>query len=256
VDNLRNLFQKHVQLLRKEINDAAQQAGLPKMKIFQYEKAGNSSTKWWLSEECKVVDLPAVKLLHERIEAAHEQGATADIELDMVSNELIRLYQSYRGDYLEQHLLTEDFGDADWARVPFTEYREMYLQALWEAAILAHTSSMRIDLTDQQRYKYAKRAAALYKMYALHAPKHRDLDLNAKKSKRQSERAMRGYLRICRWLMDAQAADGAYIEYETLMTQEFPEWKPVSATIDILRVIRQHSGENHLLRGLLEPPEG
>jgi hypothetical protein len=254
VDNLRNLFQKHVQLLRKEVNEIAQQAGFPKMKLFQYEKVDNSSTKWWLSEECRVVDLPIVRFLHEQVEAAREQEA-ASTELDTASDQLIRFYQAYQGDYLEQHLLTEEFGDAEWAQVPFTEYREMYLQALWEAAVLAHSNSMQLNLTDQQRYKYAKRAALLYKTYALHSPKHRDLDLNAKKSRRQSERALRGYLRMCRWLMDAQGADEGYSTYEGLMAQEFPEWKPNVTTVEILRTIRQHTGENPLWRGQLEPPE-
>ncbi len=254
VDNLRNLFQKHVQLLRKEVNETAQQAGFPKMKLFQYEKVDNSSTKWWLSEECRVVDLPIVRFLHEQVEAAREQEA-ASTELDTASDQLIRFYQSFQGDYLEQHLLTEEFGDAEWAQVPFTEYREMYLQALWEAAVLAHSNSMQINLTDQQRYKYARRAALLYKTYALHSPKHRDLDLNAKKSRRQSERALRGYLRMCRWLMDAQGADEVYSTYEGLMAQEFPEWKPNISTVEILRTIRQHTGESPLLRGQLEPPE-
>lgn len=255
-DNLRNLFQKHVQLLRKEVNEIAQQVGLPKMRIFQYEKVDNSSTKWWLSEECRVVDLPIVRFLYEQVEAAREQGMAATTELDIASDQLIRFYQTFRGDYLERHLLTEEFGDAEWACMPFTEYREMYLQALWEAALLAHSNSMQLTLTDQQRYKYAKRASLLYKTYALHSPKHRDLDLNAKKSRRQSERALRGYLRICRWLMDAQGADEGYSAYENLMAQEFPEWKPNVSTIEILRAIRQHTGENPFLRGQLEPPEG
>jgi hypothetical protein len=256
VDNLRNLFQKHVQLLRKEVNEIADQAGFPKLKLFQYEKVDNSSTKWWLSEECRVVDLPIVRFLHEQVEAAREQGAAAGTELETASDQLIRFYQAFQGDYLERHLLTEEFGDAEWAQVPFTEYREMYLQALWEAAVLAHNNSMQLNLSDQQRYKYAKRAALLYKTYALHSPRYRDLDLNAKKSRRQSERALRGYLRMCRWLMDAQGADEAYSAYESLMAQEFPEWKPNVTTVEILRFIRQHTGENPLLRDQLEPPEG
>ncbi len=255
VDNLRGLFQKHTQLLRKEVNEVAQQAGFPRIRLFQHEKVDNSSTKWWLSEECRVVDLSTVKLLHERLEAAREQYSVESPELEAASEQLLRFYQSCHGDYLEKHLLADEFGDADWVRTPFTEYREMYLQALWDAAVQAHTSSLQLNLGDQQRYKYARRAASLYRTYALYAPKHRDCDLNARKSRRQSERALRGFLRMCRWLMDTQAADDAYSAYESLMAEQYPEWKPGSNTIEILRAIRQHSGENMFLRDRLEPPE-
>lgn len=255
VDNLRGLFQKHTQLLRKEINEVAQKAGFPKVRLFQYEKVDNSSTKWWLSEECQVIDLSTVKFLHEGLEAAREQGAAGAANLNIMSDQLIRFYQSCHGDYLGKHLLADEFGDAEWAQGPFTEYRDMYLQALWEGAVFAHTVSMQLNLPEQQRYEYAKRATLLYKTYALHAPQHRSLDLNAKKSKRQSERALRGCLRMCRWLMDAQLADGVYSAYELLMAQEFPEWRPAANTVEILRAARQHTGESFSLQEGLEPPE-
>jgi hypothetical protein len=244
VANLRLLFQKHTQLLRKEMNEVAQEAGFPKVKLFQYEKIDNSSTKWWLSEECKVVDLEEMRRLSEQMEAAEEKGVDGIVDLDAVCNQLIRLYQSYKGDYLEEHLLNDEFGDADWARVPFTKYRDMYLQALWNAATLHHTMSMQANLAEQERYKSAKRASILYRAYALHSPKNRRFDLNARKSRRQSERALRGHLRMCSWLMDAQTADGTYSAYEKLMAEEFPEWRPSASTVDILRLIRQHSSEN------------
>ena len=252
VDNLRGLFQKHTQLLRKEINEVAQEAGFTKVKLFQYEKVDNSSTKWWLSDECRVVDLASLRLLHEQIEAAEEKGLEGAEELDRACAQLITLYQS---DYLEKHLVSGEFGDTDWVRVPFTEYRDMYLQALWDAAISQHTASIQLNLTEQQRYKSAKRASLLYRAYALHAPKNRNFDLNARKRKRQSERALRGHLRMCHWLMDAQTADGTYSAYEKLMSEEFPEWKPNATTVDILRVIRQHSSESLLRRDRLETPE-
>ena len=255
VANLRLLFQKHTQLLRKEINEIAQEAGISKVKIFQHEKIDNSSTKWWLSEECRIVDLDMLRLLHEKMETAEEKGLEAIAELEAISNQLIKLYQSYQGDYLEQHLINDEFGDVDWVQGPFTEYRDMYLKALWNAAVLQHTMSMQTNIAEQQRYKSAKKASLLYKTYALHAPKNRRFDLNAKKSRRQSERALRGHLRMCRWLADAQAADGTYSAYEKLMAKEFPEWKPSTSTIEILRVIRQNSGEGMLLRDQLEPPE-
>ena len=255
VDNLRGLFQKHTQLLRKEINEIAQEAGFPKIKLFQHEKVDNSSTKWWLSDECRVVDLSALRVLHEQIEAAEEKGIEEAEDLEATCNQLIRLYQSYKGDYLESHLLNDEFGDADWACMPFTEYRDMYLRALWDAAVSQHSKSMQVDLPEQQRYKHAKRASQFYRIYALRAPNNRQFDLNARKSRRQSERALRGHLRMCHWLADAQTADGTYSTYEKLMAKEFPDWKPTSSTIEILRVIRQHSGEGMLLRSQLEPPE-
>jgi hypothetical protein len=254
-DNLRSLFQKHTQILRKEINQIAQEAGFPKLKLFQHEKVDNSSTKWWLSDECRVVDLSSIKLLYEKIEAAEEKGLEEAETLDLTCNQLIRLYQSYKGDYLEAHLLGYEFGDADWARVPFTEYRDMYLRALWDAAISQHSMSMQVSIPDLQRYKHAKRASLLYRTYALRAPSNRQFDLNARKSKRQSERALRGHLRMCRWLMDAQTADGTYSTYEKLMAKEFPDWKPNPHTIEILRAIRQHTGESMSLGETLEPPE-
>src|SRR5581483_8663071 len=232
VDNLRGLFQKHTQLLRKEINEVAEKANFPRVRLFQYEKVDNSSTKWWLSEECKVVDLSAVRLLHEQMEAIKEVEEAGAASLRVASDQLISLYQSYQGDYLEKHLLDDMLCDADWVQVPFTEYRDMYLQALWDAAICEHTLSIKPDITEQERYRSAKRAATLYKTYALHAPRYRQFDLNARKSKRQSERALRGCQRMCMWFMDAQAADDCYSLYEKLMTEEFPEWKPAAKTVE------------------------
>jgi hypothetical protein len=255
VANLRLLFQKHTQLLRKEINEVAQEAGFPKIKLFQHEKIDNSSTKWWLSEECSVVDLQALRRLNDQMEYAEEKAAEDPTNLDRICDQLIRLYQSCKGDYLEKHLMSDEFGDADWVRVPFTEYRDIYLRALWNAAILYHTISMRGDTLDKERYRSVKKAAIFYKTYALYYPRNRRYELNPRKSRRQSERALRGHLRMCRWLMDAQMADGTYSAYERLMAEEFPEWKPSANTIDILRLIRQHSGESVLNQDQLEPPE-
>jgi hypothetical protein len=251
VENLRALFQKHTQLLRKEINEIAQEANFPPVRLFQYEKV-DSSTKWWLSEECKVVDLSAVKLLYEQMEAAKEGGEAETAELKAACDQMIRLYQ---GDFLEKHLQQDEFGDADWVRGPFTEYRDMYLQAVWDAAVYEHRVSVQSDITDQDRHRAARRAASLYRTYALHAPKNRQFDLNARKSRRQSERALRGFLRMCLWLMDAQAADGCYSLYARLMRQEFPDWKPNISTVELIRAIRQQSGHDLPLLNMRQPPK-
>lgn len=255
VDNLRGLFQKHTQLLRKEINEAAQEAGFPKVKVFQYEKVDNSSTRWWLSEECRIIDLPTIRRLHEQIEGLEERGEEATEELEALCHHLVQVYQSYKGDYLETPLLHDEFGDADWVREPFTEYRDMYLQALWTEATSLHKASMQPDIADKERYQRAKRASLLYKIYALYAPKNRQFNLNARKSRRQSERALRGHLRLCRWLVDPQMADGTYSLYEQVMAREFPDWKPHPSTIEILRAIRSQSGTGLLMQDQIEPSE-
>lgn len=243
VDNLRGLFQKHTQLLRKEVNEVAQSANFPKVQLFQFEKVDNSSTKWWLAKECKVVDLAAITECYEQMEVAKEAGEPTEGRLEDACNQLIRIYQSYQGDFLEKHLEQDEFYDADWIRIPFTRYRDMYLQALWDAALLEHTRAMLTTITNQERYRYAKRAASLYRMYALHAPKNPDLDLNAKKNRRQSERALRGYLRMCLWLKDGQGADDCYALYERIMKEEVSDWKPMAATVELLRMVRQQTGQ-------------
>ncbi len=243
VENLRGLFQKHTQLLRKELNEVAGEMNFPPVRLFQFEKVDNSSTKWWLSNECKIVDLTAVRLAHERIEAIKEEGNENPDLLKASCEQLIRLYQSYQGDYLEKHLVQYDFGDTTWIRDPFTHYRDMYLQALWDAAVAEHNRLL-TPLSDQDRYRSAKKAASLYRAYALYAPKNRNFAINVKKNVRQSERAIRGYLRICCWLMDAQAADNGYALYEYLMRREYPEWRPDKKTIELLQAIRQQSGPN------------
>jgi hypothetical protein len=100
-----------------------------------------------------------------------------------------------------------------------------------------------MPLSDQERYRCAKKAATLYKAYALYAPRHRRFIVNPKKNMRGSERALRGYLRVCCWLMDTQAADDGYALYERLMREEFPEWKPDQNTIDLLQAVRQQSNQ-------------
>jgi hypothetical protein len=242
-DNLRGLFQKHTQLLRKEVNEVASEMNFPRIRLFQFEKIDNSSTKWWLSDECKIVDLTEVKIAHKRIEEVKEEGdENTDILKDRCE-QLIRLYQSFEGDYLEKHLLQDDFGDTGWVREPFTEYRDMYLEALWDAAIAEHNCLL-ASLSHQDRYRSAKKAASLYRAYALYSPKNRGFAINVKKNARQSERALQGYLKICNWLMDAQAADHGYALYGRLMRKEFPEWRPDKNTVELLQEVRQQSGKH------------
>ena len=240
VENLRGLFQKHTQLLRKELNEAAQQFQFPPISLFQFEKVDNSSTKWWLSPECRVVDLPAVRQAHRRLETFKESGSQDLEQMRAACEQVIALYREGGGDYLEKHLLQDDFGDTRWVREPFTEYREMYLQALWDGAVAEHNQLLAV-ISTPDRYRAAKKAAALYRSYALYAPKNRNFTISVKKTVRQSERALRGYLRICQWLLDAQAADTSYALYERQMRREFPEWKPEKTTIELLQTLRQQS---------------
>lgn len=246
-NQLYDLLRKQIALLHEEINEPAREAGYADMPIFECEKAG--VTQWWLSQDWCRVDLPGLEHLHERLESVKEQGVIGNRGLDAVSTELIQLYQSYSGDYLERHLASPQFREAHWLRRPFTEYREMYLEALWDAATLAHDACMQMTFTRQQRYSYAQRAAKLYSSYALHAAKHHDLDLKRHKNLRQSERAIRGYLRMCRWFMDAPAAERIYAAYAKSMAREIPGWQPAPTTVEILRAVREHSGEH------MVPPE-
>lgn len=255
VDNLRTLFQKHTQLLRKEINTVAKEAGWSQVRLFCHEKVDNSATKWWLAPECHVVDLTAIKKLHEQMQKARDQGEASNTVLKEAGEQLMQIYQSGRGDYLERHLLQQEFGDAEWVRAPFTEYRDMYLQALWDVAILEHRECLQPEISEQERLRKARRAAALYRQYALHAPKHRDLDMNARKSWRQSERALRGFLRLCQWMQNAQGADEGYSLYELLMKEEYPEWKPNIKTVELLKAVRQLTGQQPLRLDMLEMPK-
>jgi hypothetical protein len=235
-------LEREVQLLHKEVNEVTQSVGVPPVALLKCEKFGNGSTKWWLSNEWSLVDLAAMKSLFEQMEGARELGEAGVLVLKSAADQLIELYQSYRGDYLEKCLLQEEFSNADWVRRPFTEYRDMYLQALWDAAAIEYNASVQLNLPEDQRARSAKRAALLYKTYALHMLKNQHLDLHPEKNKRQSERALRGFLRVCRWSADVQAAESVYSAYMELMVEQFPGWQPSQQTIDILRAMGLESG--------------
>lgn len=240
--SLRHVFLKYTHALYREVNKIAQDVGLPEVTLFDSEKIAGGATRWWLSDAWKVEDLVPVRHLHAQMEAAREQGATGVAALTSAAYRLIRLYQSYQGDFLEKYLAHGAFGDATWARGPFTMYRDMYLQALWNAAVIEHNASMRLSATERERSGSARRAASLYRTYALYAPKHRQFNLNAHRSRRQSERALRGFLRMCFWLADPLSAGEVYTAYAQLMAVEYPEWMPEQDTLDILRAVGRPNG--------------
>jgi hypothetical protein len=211
----------------------------------------NANMNWWLDRSCRVTDLATVEDLHQRIEQAEREGRMAGCVPVDVNAACQALIQAYRGDFLSALIALQprEFepwnGKSSWARKPFTDYRDYFLQALWYAAGYELQMGQQVnaalgdDAREAQRAHF-ERAARLYGKYAMYACNTR-FDANVVAGKSSAEPSVRVgmseyALRSCLILNSVIGANShlinqVYADYETQMKRKLgSEWHPSQET--------------------------
>ena len=139
----------------------------PDLDIFALQKK-----KYWLPEYCRVTDLAEIEKQHQIIDQAENSNQLVNSVPEHVYIACKALINAYTGDFLEE-LLKSDIYAFDppmdsWARVPFTQFRDYYLQAILYAA---EYERKRADLAkapaeQREHYNEAGRLFALGAMAA------------------------------------------------------------------------------------------
>lgn len=254
-------FDSHRKLLRRDLRQAianlneemGREVIPPNLDIFQV-----SQRLWALNTEvCRVPDIEAIEAEHTYIEQGKKEGRIGQSVPEDIHEACERLVAAYPGDFLED--LLENYPDdfdpwmSSWARQPFTECRDMFLQALWYAAEYELQAGQRVEdelstasngsspkERRQRQHAHYERAAQLYHQYATTATASRfDLKLTfAKASNRphgervvMSERAIRRAKMLYGSLQNTALVDQVYSEYYKRMRKRAGDWQPSQATM-------------------------
>jgi hypothetical protein len=250
---LSSAFDSHRKLLRADVRAAIaklnEQIGFEAVPS-ALDPFANFNKQWWLAEVCRVVDLDAVESFHETILQAEQDGKLANSIPEYVRDACESLKAAYPGDFMAKLLKAhpEDFDpwSQNWARVPFTHYRDYFLEALWYLA--GHEMQLGQAFGSQpdeeallQQSQHYDRAARHYRAYSMRACSSRfDLKVTFSRSGRgehgerivMSERALRRCLMLYGTMGNTQMVDRAYNEYSKLMRRVSADaWEPSPETL-------------------------
>jgi hypothetical protein len=187
-EKLAERFESHKKLLRRKIREAIVEhinkpAGRQIIDPDQVDPFVSNSGFWGLSDCCHVVDLEAIEACHKVIVLARKDGKLVDEIPEYVKESCDRLIANYAGDFLESLIkrYPGEFrawqGHSSWARRPYTQYRDYYLDALWYAAEYEWRMGQRCTNSDAEMEEetlrnqqgYFGRAAQKYQSYAMYA---------------------------------------------------------------------------------------
>jgi hypothetical protein len=167
------------------------------------------------------------------------------------------LLAAYTGDFLETILrdFPEDFEPwvSNWARKPFTLYRDYYLAANWYAAEYERQLGQQQDEEAPRRIHFGS-AAQLYRTYAMRACDNR-FDLKVTFGDRvrlgervvMSERAFRRCVVLYGEVGSTHLVDEVFTAYYKLMRQiSGKAWEPSNETLADLEAAKQRTGEYRL----------
>jgi hypothetical protein len=240
-NNAKKSLRSTVRKVAKKLNTELGEIMLsPTLDIFEHRYQ-----MWRLSSICRVSDLEIAEAQYQVIAEAKKRGALANAVPEYVKEACDALIAAYNGDYLEIliQLYPYDLEPLvnNWAREPFTFYRDCYLQALWYAAEYELQAGHRftkvstsVELRQKQRESWA-RAAELYRIYAMHACNNR---FDAKiyfglpnrgdgERVRRSEQALRNCVMLYGELGSSYLIDETYYAYYDLMRNISDEnWDP------------------------------
>lgn len=246
-DSHRKLFRRD---LRRAIHDLNEELGQevipPDIDIFE------SWQRFWSLNVtvCRVPDIEAVEAEHRLIEQAKKEGRIGQHVPPDVRDACERLLAAYPGDFLKEFLRAGS-GNFDpwvssWVRHPFTQYRDMLLQAIWYKAEYELQAGQRMEghaaNTDQLQIQHGhyERAAKLYDRYATTACDSRfDLKVTFARATGRphgerivmSERAMRRALMLYGTLQNTAQVEQIYTTYYKQMRKLSGEWQPSPETL-------------------------
>jgi hypothetical protein len=259
-------FDSHKKLLRRDVRETVRQlneeAGTALIPV-DLDIFLNKRGLYWLSAACRVVDLEEIERQHAIIETAHKQGLLTDQIPEEVKQACDALIAAYPGDFLEALVIDypEDFEPwaGSWARVPYTLFRDYYLQALWYAAEYELRLGQRLaddlfqadgtaDRSAQRRHWGS--AAQQYRAYAMHACNSRfDTKVTFGVGGRQqgervvmSERAMRRALVLYGAIEATHLVDQVYgTYYKQMRAVSAKNWEPSRETLNDLRSAKEQT---------------
>jgi hypothetical protein len=256
-------FDSHRKLLRTDLRAAItklnEQVGFEAVPP-TLDLLANFQKNWWLAETCRVVDLDAVESCHDIILQAEQAGKLASSIPSYVADACESLIAAYPGDFMARLLKEhpEDFDpwSQNWARVPFTRYRDYLLEALWYLA--GHEMQLGQALGSQpdevallQQNQHYDRAARYYRTYAMRACSSRfDLKVTFSRTERgehgervvMSERALRRCLMLYGTIGNTQMVDRVFNEYSKLLQRVSADaWRPNPETQADLEAARSRT---------------
>jgi hypothetical protein len=195
-DKLSERFESHKKLLRRKIREiVVEQVNTPAGKQVidpDIDPFTSDAGFWGLSDICRVEDLEEIERLYKVIALARKDGKLGGDEIpEFVKEACDELIANYAGDFLETIIkkYPGEFkpwgGRSSWARKPYTQYRDYYLEALWYSAEYEWRAGQKIgaelekavqERNEQKQQEalrrqqeYFGRAAQRYQSYAMYA---------------------------------------------------------------------------------------
>ncbi len=195
-DKLSERFESHKKHLRRKLREiVVEQINTPAGRQVinpDIDPFASDAGFWGLSDICRVEDLEAIEQAYKVIATARKDGKLGGDQIpEFVKAACDELIEQYAGDFLETIIkkYPGEFkpwgGRSSWARKPYTQYRDYYLDALWYSAEYEWRAGQRAgvelekaiqagDEPKQQEYlrqqqEYFGRAAQRYQSYAMYA---------------------------------------------------------------------------------------
>ncbi len=195
-DKLSERFESHKKLLRRKIREVVdEQVNTPAGKQVidpDIDPFTSDAGFWGLSDICRVEDLEEIERLYKVIALARKDGKLGgDAIPEFVKEACDELIANYAGDFLETIIkkYPGEFkpwgGRSSWAKKPYTQYRDYYLEALWYSAEYEWRAGQKvgaeleraIQTGNEQKQQealrrqqeYFGRAAQRYQSYAMYA---------------------------------------------------------------------------------------
>jgi hypothetical protein len=130
--------------------------------------------RYWLPSYCQVTDLSIIEEQHRIIEQAETSNQLVNSVPDAVYKACTTLINAYKGDFIEDLLVEDPYAfdppTDSWAREPFTQFRDYYLDAILYAAEYERKRGESATLPAEQREQYAE-AGRLFTLGAMAACK-------------------------------------------------------------------------------------
>jgi hypothetical protein len=195
-DKLSERFESNKKLLRRKLREVVvEQVNTPAGRQIidpDIDPFVSNAGFWGLSDICRVEDLEAIEQAYKVIATARKDGKLGGDQIpEFVKAACDELIASYPGDFLEALIKKYPgefkpwLGRSSWARKPYTQYRDYYLDALWYAAEYEWRAGQRCgvewekarragDESKQEEFlrqqqEYFGRAAQKYQNYAMYA---------------------------------------------------------------------------------------
>jgi hypothetical protein len=263
---LSQAFDSHKKAIREALRRAIKQFNTQaRQEVFSptLDVFAQKYPKYWLAPHCHVVDLEIIEAEHQRIEAARTAGQLVTGVPLAVKEACEQLCAAYTGDFLEEVITSAPTEVSGWARVPYTRYRDYYLEALWyRAEYELHQGQQWADerpgpegeARRRKQREHWSQAAEFYKTYAMKACSSRfDLKVTfttpggqASERVTMGERALRRCLQIYHAMGSSHLIDQTYATYAREMrTVSAKTWGPGLKTQRLLEELKEHTTAYH-----------